>query len=140
MDENKANLVFEKNEYIFKILYLIRKNLPTSEFLYLLMFFLKYIGLILFSISLNTYNSSSNSNTRKNISLMSDRPEDKFGFSDKMFSSDIPFGEREKEPSDINNNDYNSSTGSNNSNNNMVVVIFKKLLINGDNFKILNDS
>ena len=140
MDENKANLVFEKNEYIFKILYLIRKNLPTSEFLYLLMFFLKYIGLILFSISLNTYNSSSNSNTRKNISLMSDRPEDKFGFSDKMFSSDIPFGEREKEPSVINNNDFNSSTGSNNSNNNMVVVIFKKLLINGDNFKILNDS
>ena len=68
MEENKINLIFEKNEFRFRILYLIRKNLPKSEFLYLLMFFLKYIGLILFSISLNVFdtrntttNNSSNS-------------------------------------------------------------------------------
>ena len=44
---------FEKNEYIYKIIYLIRTNLPSNEFLYIIMFFLKYLGLILFSISLN---------------------------------------------------------------------------------------
>ena len=66
MEENKDNMIFEKNEYKFKILYLIRKNLPKSEFLYILMFFLKYIGIILFSISLNVYDTR-NINYNTNI-------------------------------------------------------------------------
>ena len=53
MEENLINNNYEKNEYIFKIIYLIRINLPSSEFLYVFMFLLKYIGLILFSMSLN---------------------------------------------------------------------------------------
>ena len=53
MEENLINNNYEKNEYIFKIIYLIRINLPSSEFLYIFMFLLKYIGLILFSMSLN---------------------------------------------------------------------------------------
>ena len=138
MDENKANLLFEKNEYIFKILYLIRKNLPNSEFLYLLMFLLKYIGLILFSISLNVYDTTSSNNSMTNQdqkpndnAFSSFKPDENFNF-----SSGIPIGEKNGEFSDIN----SSSNDSNNSNNNMIVTIFKKLLINGDNFKTLNDS
>ena len=138
MDENKANLLFEKNEYIFKILYLIRKNLPNSEFLYLLMFLLKYIGLILFSISLNVYDTTSSNNSMTN---QDPKPNDN-GFSSFKpdeninFSSDIPMKDKNGDFSDIN----TSSNNSDNSNNNMIVTIFKKLLINGDNFKTLNDS
>ena len=136
MDENKANLLFEKNEYIFKILYLIRKNLPNSEFLYLLMFLLKYIGLILFSISLNVYDTTSSKNSMTNQDpkpngFSSFKPDENFNF-----SSDIPMKDKNGDFSDIN----TSSNNSDNSNNNMIVTIFQKLLINGDNFKTLNDS
>ena len=138
MDENKANLLFEKNEYIFKILYLIRKNLPKSEFLYLLMFFLKYIGLILFSISLNVYDSRSSNNSINNMNPnINDNAlnSENMKFSDKFFFSDIKMNEKGEELSNI-----NSSSNNSDNSNNMVVNIFKKLLINGDNFKTLNDS
>ena len=55
MEDDKINIQYEKNEFLYKIIYLIRINLPTSEYLYILMFFLKYIGLVLFSISLNIW-------------------------------------------------------------------------------------
>ena len=58
MEENEINIEFEKNEYLFKILYLIRINLPTSQFMYIIMFLLKYIGLILFSVSLNEWSNN----------------------------------------------------------------------------------
>ena len=51
--EKERNMYYEKNEYIYKIIYLIRINLPSSEYIYIIMFVLKNIGLILFSISLN---------------------------------------------------------------------------------------
>ena len=51
--EEDTNIYYEKNEYIYKIIYLIRTNLPSSEYIYIIMLFLKNIGLILFSISLN---------------------------------------------------------------------------------------
>ena len=55
------NIDFEKNEYIFKIIYLIRSNLPSSEYLYIIMFFIKFVGLILISVSLNEWKKESNS-------------------------------------------------------------------------------
>ena len=57
MKENEINIEFSNNEYLFKMLYLIRTNLPTSEYIYIIMFLLKYIGIILFSISLNKWNN-----------------------------------------------------------------------------------
>ena len=53
MEENAINIYNEKNEYLYKIIYLIRINLPSSEFIYIIMFFLKYIGIIIFGLSLN---------------------------------------------------------------------------------------
>ena len=55
MEEERINIDFEKNEYLFKIIYLIRINQPKSEYMYIIMFLLKYIGLILLSISLNEW-------------------------------------------------------------------------------------
>ena len=53
MEDEEKNLLYEKNVYKYKILYLIRMNLPSAEYIYIIIFFIKYIGLILFSISLN---------------------------------------------------------------------------------------
>ena len=66
MDENEIQLKYEKKEYLFKMLYLIRTNLPLSEYIYIIMFILKYLSLILFSISLNEWNNSDNI-PKKNI-------------------------------------------------------------------------
>ena len=155
MEENKDNMIFEKNEYKFKILYLIRKNLPKSEFLYILMFFLKYIGIILFSISLNVYDTRNiNNNTNiinanipdPNHYLFSDDMANKpvqqnYGekneFSDYLFKSDYYMNDKNK-PEDNPNNSNNQINSSDS--NNMIQYIFRKLLINGDNFKILNNS
>ena len=57
MDEDKINIDYENNEYLYKIIYLIRINIPSSEYIYIIMFLLKYIGLILLSISLNQWNN-----------------------------------------------------------------------------------
>jgi len=57
MEDEKINIQYENNIYKFKILYLIRTNLPKSEYTYIITFLIKYIGLILFSISLNEWNS-----------------------------------------------------------------------------------
>ena len=155
MEENKDNMIFEKNEYKFKILYLIRKNLPKSEFLYILMFFLKYIGIILFSISLNVYDTRNiNNNTNiinanipdPNQNLFSDDMANKpvqqnYGekneFSDYLFKSDYYMNDNNK-PEDNPNNSNNQINSSDS--NNMIQSTFRKLLINGDNFKILNNS
>ena len=58
MEDEKINIQYENNVYKFKILYLIRTNLPKSEYTYIITFFIKYIGLILFSISLNEWNTN----------------------------------------------------------------------------------
>ena len=71
------NIEYEKNEYLFKILYLIRINLPSSQFIYIIMFLLKYIGLILFSVSLNEWNNNISSQKKENI------------FNNKKHNSDI---------------------------------------------------
>ena len=141
MEENKINLIFEKNEFRFRILYLIRKNLPKSEFLYLLMFFLKYIGLILFSISLNVFDTRNT--TSNNSSNSSERGEHIPMHSDMIFQSDHSMdGDHERgDFHDKENNNINDSDNSNNLiSNNMVQKIFRKFLMNGDNYKILNNS
>jgi hypothetical protein len=66
MDEEKILLEYEKNDYLFRILYLIRVNLPSSEYLYIIMYFLKYIGFILFSVSLNEWKNNDNENDINN--------------------------------------------------------------------------
>ena len=53
MEDEKINIQYENNIYKFKILYLIRTNLPKSEYIYIITYLIKYMGLILFSISLN---------------------------------------------------------------------------------------
>ena len=68
MDDDKKHQQNEQNEFLFKILYLIRRNLPTSEYLYLIMFFNKYVGLILFSISLNEWEKDNPMNNNKSNS------------------------------------------------------------------------
>ena len=137
MEDNKINLMFEKNVFKFKILYLIRKNLPKSEFLYLLMFFLKYIGLILFGISLNVFDTRNNINNNSNNKDSQDRNNmhdnsdriDQF-LSDVFFRSDHSMKEYDI---DIFNDESTNISSNNISNNNMVQKIFRKLLMNGDN-------
>ena len=71
MEDKKINFEYEKNEYLFRILYLIRKNIPSSQILYVIMFFLKSVGLILLSISLNEWkknNKKTSNNNRNDIS------------------------------------------------------------------------
>ena len=126
MEEDKLNTIFDKKEYLFKILYLIRQNLPKSEFLYLLMFFLKYIGLILFSISLNVF--AGNTNNMPNV-----------GPSEFIFGSDGPMNVNNGRNPE-NNNNLNDSNDSSSSSDNMVQTIFRKLLINGEDIKILKNS
>ena len=57
MENEERNKQYDKNIYIYKILYLIRTNLPSSENIYIIMFLLKYLGLILLSHSLNEWNN-----------------------------------------------------------------------------------
>ena len=66
MEDDKINIQNENNIYKFKILYLIRTNLPKSEYTYIVTFLIKYIGLILFSISLNEWNSDNAKNVSNN--------------------------------------------------------------------------
>ena len=53
MEDEEKNIIYEKNLYKYKTLYLIRRNIPSAEYIYIIIFFLKYAGLILFSTSLN---------------------------------------------------------------------------------------
>ena len=62
MESKKKEDNQEKSEYLFKLIYLIRINLPTNELLYIIMFFFKYLGFILFSISLNELKINNNNN------------------------------------------------------------------------------
>ena len=59
---------FAKKEYLYKIIYLVRKNLPSSELIYFIMFLFKYLGLFIFCTSLNN-----NDETTKVISQLSYR-------------------------------------------------------------------
>ena len=88
MDDNDISLKNKKYIFLYKTIYLIRTNLPSSEYLYIIMFFLKYLGLILFSTSLNDSdnkdnsppsnpNNSDNLNNQDNIDNMDNR--DNFG-------------------------------------------------------------
>ena len=61
MDDNDISLKNKKYIFLYKTIYLIRTNLPSSEYLYIIMFFLKYLGLILFSTSLNDSDNKDNS-------------------------------------------------------------------------------
>ena len=123
MESNpNSNLLFEKNEYKFKLLFLIRKYLPKSEFLYLLMFALKYIGLILFSISLNVYDTRNNNNNTNNNNPQNFDP-----------STHDP-------PDNRGSNSMGDKSNSNESSKNSVQNLFKKLLINGSSYKILIES
>ena len=162
-NNHNSNSLFEKNEYKFKLIYLIRKNLPKSEFLYLLMFALKYIGLILFSISLNVYdtrNNNSNTSTNNNDNNGKDTSEQIYNnftnrprpthsqidglnfLSDLLLRSDHLMNDNGKESykNNDNNNYSNNSDESSSSSQNSVQSLFRKLLINGDNYKFLNDS
>ena len=162
-NNHNSNSLFEKNEYKFKLIYLIRKNLPKSEFLYLLMFALKYIGLILFSISLNVYdtrNNNSNTSTNNNDNNGKDTSEQIYNnftnrprpthsqidglnfLSDLLLRSDHSMNDNGKESykNNDNNNYSNNSDESSSSSQNSVQSLFRKLLINGDNYKFLNDS
>ena len=56
MEENDYNFQLKERKYLFKILYLIRINLPSYEFVYIIMFAIKYVGLILFSFSITEWN------------------------------------------------------------------------------------
>ena len=107
MEENTINIDNEKNEYLFKIIYLIRINLPSSEFIYIIMFFLKYIGIITFGLSLNQM--------KKEINTPSPN---------------------EKDSNDKNDNNLLNSNDSIDN----VHSFFSKLLINGNNLKILNNK
>ena len=60
------HLEFEKKEYLYKIIYLIRINIPSSELIYFIMFLFKYLGLFTLCTSLNN-----NSETTKSISQLS---------------------------------------------------------------------
>ena len=64
MDENEKNLKTEEKEYLFKMIYLIRINLPSSEWMYIIMFILKFLSLILFSISLNEWNNNQDNDVK----------------------------------------------------------------------------
>ena len=76
MENDKINIDYEKKEYIFRIIYLIRINLPSAEYVYISMFFLKSIGHLLISNSLNnlTYQESKydelNNDKNKNSNLL----------------------------------------------------------------------
>ena len=58
------HIQFEKNEYLYKIIYLVRINIPSSELIYFIMFFFKYLGLFTFCISLNNNNETTQTNSQ----------------------------------------------------------------------------
>lgn len=58
MEEEENHIEFEQREYIYKIIYLVRINLPSSEIIYFIMLLFKYLGLFAFSISLNNINET----------------------------------------------------------------------------------
>ena len=60
------HLEFAKKEYLYKIIYLIRINIPSSELIYFIMFLFKYLGLFTLCTSLNN-----NGETTKSISQLS---------------------------------------------------------------------
>ena len=66
MEDGKINIEYEKQEYLFRLIYLIRINLPSSEYVYLFMIFLKSIGFLLISISLNDLSFQENGYNERN--------------------------------------------------------------------------
>ena len=66
MEDGKINIEYEKQEYLFRIIYLIRINLPSSEKVYFFMIFLKSIGYLLISMSLNDLSFQKNENDEIN--------------------------------------------------------------------------
>ena len=73
MEDEEIKLQNKKNIYIYKALYLIRTNLPSSEFFYIIMILFKYIGLIIFSLSLNDFINDQNNNNIEQRNLMDDK-------------------------------------------------------------------
>ena len=69
MEDEKELLKYESNIYIYKALYLIRINLPSSEYIYIIMFLIKYFGLIIFSVSLNENNNGFKGNSKFNLKV-----------------------------------------------------------------------
>ena len=164
---HNSNLIFEKNEYKFKLLYLIRKYLPKSEFLYLIMFALKYIGLILFSISLNVYDTKNSNTNIYNTNINNNNNDNNINNSEHirnndtirpthtnidgsnmltniLLMSDYVMNNSQKEGNKENNkgdnNNYYYSSNSVESSKNSVQSLFRKLLINGNSYKILIES
>mgnify|MGYP002623805179 CR=1 FL=1 len=76
MEDEDIHIEFEKNEYIYKMIYLVRINLPSSELIYFIMFLFKYLGLYTFCTSLNQINNNNNNETisSKNFSNNSREP------------------------------------------------------------------
>jgi len=66
MEDGKISIEYEKQEYLFRLIYLIRINLPSSEYVYLFMIFLKSIGFLLISISLNDLSFQENGYNERN--------------------------------------------------------------------------
>ena len=60
----------QKIEYLLRSIYLIRKNFPSSEYIYIIMFFLKYFGYILFSLSLTEETNSEQNTTGIKLSTV----------------------------------------------------------------------
>ena len=60
----------QKIEYLLRSIYLIRKNFPSSEYIYIIMFFLKYFGYILFSLSLTEETNSQQNTTGIKLSTV----------------------------------------------------------------------
>ena len=164
---HNSNLIFEKNEYKFKLLYLIRKYLPKSEFLYLIMFALKYIGLILFSISLNVYDTKNSNTNIYNTNINNNNNDNNINNSEHIRNNDTirpthtnidgsnmltnillmsdyvmnnSHKEGNKENNKGDNNNYYYSSNSVESSKNSVQSLFRKLLINGNSYKILIES
>ena len=103
MEDDKINIDYEKKEYIFRIIYLIRINLPSSEYVYISMFFLKSIGHLLLSTSLND-----------------------FAYQESIYD-------------ELNNAENNNSTSLYSSGfTNFINIFFSNLLINGNDFRIIN--
>ena len=67
MEDENEFIKYENHVYIYKALYLIRINLPSSEYVYIIMFIIKYIGLIIFSVSLNEKNNGFKGNSKYNL-------------------------------------------------------------------------
>ena len=82
MEDEQLNIQYEEDIYLYKIVYLVRTNLPSSEYIYIIMFFIKYIGLILFSISLNEWKKDQK---ERNPDFMDNKDNDPSNTSIKSF-------------------------------------------------------